>query len=131
MKPGMMRLLLVWGLLILLGGTEFAASYLPLERSWRPLIMVPGALMVLVVAVGFMEVKVPGKGADPRRFQNQHDKDQWQKLRLLPNLLYTDGNSFSLWRDGKPEGAIVHLEGNVETAGAKLAGTHDATAARK
>ena len=57
MKPRMMRLLLVWGLLILLGGTELAASYLPLERSWRPLIMVPGALMVLVVAVGFMEVK--------------------------------------------------------------------------
>jgi hypothetical protein len=57
MKPRMMRLLLVWGLLILLGGTELAASYLPLERSWRPLVMIPGVLMVLVVAIGFMEVK--------------------------------------------------------------------------
>jgi cytochrome c oxidase subunit IV len=57
MKRGMMRLLLVWGLLILLGGTEFAASYLPLDRSWRPLVMIPGVLMVLVVAIGFMEVK--------------------------------------------------------------------------
>jgi hypothetical protein len=57
MKRGMMRLLLVWGLLILLGGTELAASYLPLERSWRPLVMIPGVLMVLVVAIGFMEVK--------------------------------------------------------------------------
>jgi cytochrome c oxidase subunit IV len=57
MNPGMMRLLLVWGLLILLGGTEFAASYLPLERAWRPLIMIPGVLMVLVVTIGFMEVK--------------------------------------------------------------------------
>ena len=57
MKPRMMRLLLVWGLLILLGGTEFAASYLPLERSWRPLISIPGVLMVLVVSIGFMEVK--------------------------------------------------------------------------
>ena len=57
MKPRMMRLLLVWGLLILLGGTELAASYLPLERSWRPLVMIPGVLMVRVVAIGFMEVK--------------------------------------------------------------------------
>lgn len=57
MTPGVMRLLLTWGLLILLGGIEFAASYLPLSRSWRPLIMIPGVLMVLAVAIAFMEVK--------------------------------------------------------------------------
>jgi hypothetical protein len=71
--------------------------------------------------VGFIEVKAPGKGADPRRFADPHDKDQWDKLKSLPNLIYTDGNAFSLWRDGKLEGAIVHLDGNVETSGAKLA----------
>ena len=70
--------------------------------------------------VGFMEVKSPGKGADPRRFGDQHDKQQWQKLKLLPNLLYTDGNSFSLWQDGKLRGEIVRLEGSVESAGAAL-----------
>jgi hypothetical protein len=70
--------------------------------------------------VGFIEVKAPGKGADPRKFADPHDKDQWDKLKSLPNLLYTDGNAFSLWRDGKLEGSIVHLEGNVESAGAKL-----------
>ncbi|GMU79884.1 MAG: hypothetical protein AMXMBFR46_26730 [Acidimicrobiia bacterium] len=26
--------------------------------------------------VGFLEVKAPGKGADPRRFRDRHDKDQ-------------------------------------------------------
>ena len=57
MKPGMMRLLLAWGLLILLGGAELAASYLPLARSWRPLIMIPAVLMVLVVSIVFMEIK--------------------------------------------------------------------------
>jgi hypothetical protein len=57
MKPGMIRLLVVWALLIVFGGTEYAASYLPLERSWRPLIMIPGVLMVLAVSIGFMEVK--------------------------------------------------------------------------
>ena len=48
--------------------------------------------------VGFIEVKAPGKGADPRRFRDRHDREQWAKLQTLPNLIYTDGNGFSLWR---------------------------------
>ena len=71
--------------------------------------------------IGFIEVKAPGKGADPRRFHDRHDKEQWAKLRTLPNLIYTDGNGFSLWRNGELEGEVVQLEGDVETAGAKLA----------
>ena len=70
--------------------------------------------------IGFIEVKAPGKGADPRKFKG-HDKEQWDKLKALPNLLYTDGNAFSLWRDGEPVGKVVMLDGDVETAGAKLA----------
>jgi hypothetical protein len=79
------------------------------------------AVTVSKALVGFIEVKAPGKGADPRQFDDPHDRDQWNKLKSLPNLIYTDGNSFSLWRDGKIEGAIIHLDGNVETSGAKLA----------
>ncbi|MGH6920196.1 MAG: type ISP restriction/modification enzyme, partial [Geminicoccaceae bacterium] len=71
--------------------------------------------------VGFIEVKAPGKGADPRRFQERHDQEQWEKLRTLPNLVYTDGNAFSLWRDGVLEGRVIHLEGDIATAGQKLA----------
>ena len=71
--------------------------------------------------IGFIEVKAPGKGADPRRFQDKHDKEQWAKLQTLPNLIYTDGNAFSLWRNGELEGRVVHLEGDVATAGSKLA----------
>jgi hypothetical protein len=71
--------------------------------------------------VGFIEVKAPGKGADPRKFSDPHDKAQWEKLKSLPNLVYTDGNAFSLWRDGKLQGSIVRLDGDVETSGAKLA----------
>ena len=71
--------------------------------------------------IGFIEVKAPGKGADPRRFQDTHDKEQWAKLKTLPNLIYTDGNGFSLWRDGELVGTVVHMEGDVATAGNKLA----------
>jgi hypothetical protein len=79
------------------------------------------AVTVSKALVGFIEVKAPGKGADPRKFNDQHDREQWDKLKSLPNLLYTDGNCFSLWRDGKLGGSIVQLEGNVESSGAKLA----------
>ncbi len=78
------------------------------------------AVTVKNALAGFIELKAPGKGADPRKFKDEHDKAQWEKLKSLPNLLYTDGNAFSLWRDGKLEGAIVLLDGDVETAGAKL-----------
>ncbi len=70
--------------------------------------------------VGFIEVKAPGKGADPRRFTDPHDKAQWQKLKSLPNLLYTDGNGFSLWRSGELEGKVVLLDGDIADAGKKL-----------
>jgi Type ISP C-terminal specificity domain/N-6 DNA Methylase len=70
--------------------------------------------------VGFIELKAPGKGADPRVFKDEHDKKQWAKLRSLPNLIFTDGNSFSLWRSGELDGGIIHLEGSIQTAGAKL-----------
>ena len=69
--------------------------------------------------VGFIEIKAPGKGADPRSFRG-HDKEQWEKLQSLPNLLYTDGNQFSLFRNGQLEGAVAFLKGDVRTSGATL-----------
>ena len=71
--------------------------------------------------IGFIEVKAPGKGADPRHFTNEHDRKQWAKLKTLPNLIYTDGNSFSLWQDGEWQGRVVRLDGDVATSGADLA----------
>ena len=78
------------------------------------------AITVHNTLVGFVEVKAPGKGANPRKFKDRHDKQQWEKLQSLPNLLYTDGNEFSLWRSGELVGQIVSLVGDVETSGAEL-----------
>ncbi|MFZ0676700.1 hypothetical protein [Candidatus Binatus sp.] len=55
------------------------------------------AVTVHNALVGFIELKAPGKGADPRKFKDPHDKAQWEKLQSLPNIIYADGNSFSLW----------------------------------
>lgn len=78
------------------------------------------AVSVHKALVGFIELKAPGKGADPRKFKDPHDRAQWEKLRALPNLLYTDGNAFSLWQNGNLVDSVVPLIGDVETSGSKL-----------
>jgi Type ISP C-terminal specificity domain/N-6 DNA Methylase len=91
------------------------------ESSLRTLKTRPDyAVTLRNVLVGFVEVKKPGKGADPHSYKG-HDKDQWEKLKSLPNLLYTDGNSFSVWQDGKLVGSIVSLQGDIKKSGDKLA----------
>lgn len=79
------------------------------------------AVTVEHLLAGFIEIKAPGKGADPRKFTVAHDKSQGEKLRSLPNVLFTDGNSFSLWQDGELIGSVLTLKGNIETSGANLA----------
>lgn len=76
------------------------------------------------VLVGFVEVKAPGKGADPGRYRG-HDKEQWEKLQSLPNLLYTDGSAFSLWRNGEQVGTMINLHGDVESSGKTLAAPNE------
>ncbi len=78
------------------------------------------AVSVQGALAGFVELKAPGKGADPRKFKDSHDKEQWEKLRSLPNLVYTDGNSFSLWQNGELVGPILTLTGDIELSGKEL-----------
>jgi hypothetical protein len=78
------------------------------------------AVTVHNALVGFFELKAPGKGADPRKFKDPHDKAQWEKLRSLPNLVYTDGNSFSLWQNGELAGTVLTLVGDIESSGNKI-----------
>lgn len=78
------------------------------------------AVTVHGALAGFVELKAPGKGADPRRFKGQHDKAQWNKLTSLPNLIYCDGNSFSLWRNGELAHPLVRLDGDIDSSGGQL-----------
>lgn len=92
------------------------------ESSLKDLSLRPDyAVAVDHALAGFVELKAPGKGADPRRFTNPHDKEQGEKLRSLPNVLFTDGNTFSLWQEGELVDKILALHGDVESSGAKLA----------
>lgn len=70
--------------------------------------------------LGFIEVKAPGKGADPRLFRDAHDRAQWKKLQALPNLIYFDGQEMSLWQNGTLQGTIAKFGGDIMGAGATL-----------
>lgn len=51
---------------------------------------------------GYIELKAPDKPADPTKFRDKHDKDQWKKFQLFPNVIYTNGVEWRLYRyDGE------------------------------
>ena len=61
------------------------------------------AIMVDGVLTGYVELKAPGKNIDPAYFtKKSHEYKQWQRLRNLPNLLYTNGTEWRLYRYGEP-----------------------------
>jgi len=57
LRPVLKRLALAWVVLLALGAAELAASYWPMARTLRPLVMLPGILMIVIVAFAFMEVE--------------------------------------------------------------------------
>jgi hypothetical protein len=67
---------------------------------------------------GYVELKAPGVGADAKRFKG-HNREQFKRFSAIPNILYTDGNEWALYRSGKLLGKLVRLSGNVATDGKK------------
>ena len=52
--------------------------------------------------VGHIELKAPGTGARPERFSaRSRNGEQWKRFQALPNLIYTDGSEWSLFRSGE------------------------------
>ena len=70
---------------------------------------------------GYTELKAPGLGARPQRFTDERNKKQWGKFKTLPNLIYTDGNEWTLLRSGE-QVLHVRFSGDV-TADAERAFT--------
>jgi Type ISP C-terminal specificity domain/Eco57I restriction-modification methylase/N-6 DNA Methylase len=80
------------------------------------------AIRIGRLACGHAELKAPGKGIHPRDWTaRSRERQQWERLRQLPNLLYTDGQRWALYRGGVQVGRVAVLEGDVTTAGASLA----------
>lgn len=79
------------------------------------------AVDVAGARVGYVELKAPGRGVPTVWTPNKHEKKQWEKLRLLPNVLYTDGTLWALFRNGELIGQVARLNGDLYKAGGKLA----------
>ena len=75
---------------------------------------------------GHVELKRPGLGARPEHFTG-HNRSQWEQFKALPNLIYTDGGEWSLYRSGELKHR-ARIAADVSQSGAKAVdpGTLDA-----
>ncbi|MCI4062810.1 N-6 DNA methylase [Micromonospora sp. R77] len=80
------------------------------ERQVRPDygVSVGGAI------TGYVEIKAPGKSIDPTGLRG-HDRVQWERQRDLPNLLYTNGTEWRLYRDRELVDAPVRFTGDLDS----------------
>ena len=94
------------------------------EHKVRPDI----AIYVGGLICGYVELKAPGLGADAPKLKGEHNKKQWEKLKGLPNLIYTDGREWALYRGGeRPDGQpIVRLNDDPTDKGRSAATKADA-----
>ncbi|HEX2744716.1 MAG TPA: type ISP restriction/modification enzyme [Streptosporangiaceae bacterium] len=68
--------------------------------------------------IGYIEVKRPGKGADPTKWPaKSHDGRQWRKIQYLYNLLITDGEQWALYQNGNRVGRVGRLTGDLRYSG--------------
>lgn len=79
------------------------------------------AVDVAGARVGYVELKKPGHGV-PENWPNPstHDRNQWEKVRLLPNVLYSDGELFARYNFGRLQGKVARLEPGLDRAGDRL-----------
>lgn len=79
---------------------------------------------------GYVELKAPDKPADPTKLKTKHDQDQWKKFQLLPNLIYSNGLEWRLYRyDGSKPALVTAIKlGNYIKDGAAAVTDADADA---
>ncbi|MFF2125615.1 type ISP restriction/modification enzyme [Streptomyces olivochromogenes] len=70
--------------------------------------------------VGYVELKSPGKADISPGALRGNDRKQWEGMSRLPNLIYTNGQSWMLYRLGQQRGESVRLTGDLYRAGTKL-----------
>ncbi len=74
---------------------------------------------------GYVELKAPGVGAVKNRFRGRN-REQFRRFSRIPNILYTDGNEWALYRGGERAGKVVRLSGDVATDGESAATAENA-----
>jgi len=86
------------------------------ELSSRP----DFAVRVMGAVVGYIEVKKAGLSLDPTTFSG-HNRDQWNRLKDLPNLVYTNGTEWRLYRGDAQPALVAQLSGGpLDVVGSAL-----------
>jgi hypothetical protein len=75
--------------------------------------------------VGYVELKRPGRPIPTTGTLDKTDQGQWEKLQLLPNVLYSNGEQWALFRYGQLVGRVARLTGGLAKAGSKLTAEDD------
>lgn len=96
-----------------LGSAAVARTEAKTENRVRPDL----GVSVDGLLTGHIELKAPGKGVVPKKFKSPHDRKQFKKLSDHPNLIYTDGNDWALYRQGKLVGRVARAHGDVTLVG--------------
>lgn len=94
-----------------------------LDRLGRP----DYAVHLDKLLAGYVELKAPGVGANVARFSG-HNRDQWKRFSAIPNIFYTDGNEWALYRSGERVGQAVRLSGDIPVDGKKAVTAEDSDA---
>ncbi|HOZ50187.1 MAG TPA: N-6 DNA methylase, partial [Candidatus Hydrogenedentes bacterium] len=79
------------------------------------------------ILAGFVELKAPGTGVTASRFKG-HNRNQFKRFSAIPNILYTDGNEWAIYRSGELEGRLIRLSGDVANDGKRAVSIEDSHA---
>jgi hypothetical protein len=109
-----------------LGWNIVCTGETPIQRLGRP----DYAVLLNKLLSGYVELKAPGIGADPKNFKG-HNREQWKRFKAIPNLLYCDGNEWALYRSGELVDRLVRLTGDIAGEGEKAATAGDAGAVER
>jgi len=104
-------------------GTEFGLNVIPrFEAPVRGVGRPDIALDVGGALCGYVELKAPQVSV---RTLRGRDREQFNKFKTLPNLVYTNGNEWILYQDGEKK-QTVRLSGDVTEDGAGAVEERDA-----
>lgn len=105
----------------LVGVATLAIGEMRLEDGGRP----DFGISVNRLLCGYAELKALGKGANTGSFGGR-DKIQWERFRNLPNILYSDGREFALYRNGR-QARILRLDGDPSMDGSAAVSNKNAS----
>lgn len=69
---------------------------------------------------GYVELKSPKKRDISPGGLRGRDRKQWEAMSHLPNVIYTNGQTWFLYQNGQSQERTVHLEGDIYRAGHRL-----------